>query len=207
MTDPLTGLSSSESSFSEITVSGNGSIGGDLTVTGDVSADIINCTTVNTTTPAGQFSDERLKDNPRILRNVWYPMNQIHGRTYHRNDVNQDSMGFFAQEVEQYFPFLVSTQANGFKMMKYTPLIACNWEANKSNRANILHLHKRIEFLEQKLTTMDQVGNATKESGTLKKHQNRRRCLRRFADLRCGQVERAKRDRRVYPNKFAYVAN
>lgn len=113
----------------------------DLVICGDgICKNTFIANTIKSDQPADINSDFRLKQNFRTIQNPFYPMFKIQGLTYDYRNTGKSSMGFIAQNIERYFPFLVKTNSKGIKSMQYTPLIAWNWEANKYNQVQIRQL-------------------------------------------------------------------
>lgn len=89
-------------SDADTSCSGNVSIGGDLVVTGEVTA----------------YSDKRLKTDIQSLDNRGL-LNPV---TYLKD--NKRQIGFIAQEVQEHYPELVSEDANGYLSLNYQQLTA-----------------------------------------------------------------------------------
>ena len=94
-------------------------------------------------------SDERLKDNKKIIENAlekvkklggyefdWIPAEGIHENEGH-------DIGVIAQEVERIIPEVVTTRNNGYKAVKYEKMVALLIEAIKD-------LSKEIDSLKNK---------------------------------------------------------
>lgn len=119
----LTGGGSSGS----VTVSMSGSYTGTFAVTGAITA------TGDVT--AYYSSDERLKDNKKVIENSLDKVHQMSGYEFDWND-KQDlytghDIGVIAQEVEKVLPEIVTTRDNGYKAVKYEKLVAVLIEAVK----------------------------------------------------------------------------
>lgn len=103
------------------TMSGNIAMGGnDISGAGTISA-----TDFNTT------SDITLKDNIQILENPLNKINQLSGYTFNWKKDNRPAVGIMAQEVEQVFPEMVTTGADGYKRVNYDALVPVLIEAVK----------------------------------------------------------------------------
>lgn len=97
-----------------------------------------------------QSSDFRLKKNIQPINNASQKINQIRGVYFNWKDEghSQNSqIGFIAQEIENVFPELVETNANGFKSVAYANMSAVLVEAIKEQ-------NQRINALERELSEM-----------------------------------------------------
>jgi len=86
-------------------------------------------------------SDKNLKSDLRRIDNSLSNLKMLNGYNYHWKDKKNDKSlqtGLIAQEVEVYFPDLVSTKEDGYKAVNYTGLIPHLIEAVKE-------LDKKIE--------------------------------------------------------------
>ena len=90
---------------------------------------------------AAAGSDSRLKDNVRSLRPVIDKLRQLEGVVFEWNDLAQEAMGYpsgateggvLADQVEQVFPQLVTTDSNGLKRVNYMALTGLLVEAVRS---------------------------------------------------------------------------
>ncbi len=63
---------------------------------------------------------------------------------------SEPQIGLIAQEVEQVFPELVTTDSNGFKMVDYVHLTPILIEAIKEQQLIIESIQDRLTALEQK---------------------------------------------------------
>lgn len=109
------------------TLSMSGSYTGTFAVTGAITA------TGDIT--AYYSSDERLKDNKKVIKNSLDKVHQMSGYEFDWND-KQDvhtghDIGVIAQEVEKVLPEIVTTRDNGYKAVKYEKLVAVLIEAVK----------------------------------------------------------------------------
>lgn len=143
-TNPLTGLApvSSSSTFTDITVTNNASIGNTVT-------------TQNLTVLSGgssvHGSDTRFKKNMRNIENIWYGYERIKGQFFDYKYNNKSSIGFMADQVEKVFPYLVQYDTHGYRYLEYTPLIGYNWEGIKDNRRSILHLDRVLRIQQKQI--------------------------------------------------------
>lgn len=99
-------------------------------------------------------SDERLKKHIAPLQNPLEKLLRLQGVTYEWNDTqtgtNRPSgthMGFTAQNIQQVFPELVTTDAQGFLQTAYGTYDALYVEAIKALKAEIELLRKELELL------------------------------------------------------------
>jgi hypothetical protein len=107
---------------------GNNYISGNFTAGGDVVA----------------FSDARVKNNLRPIENVIDRICKSRGILYDRTDVDsKNNIGFIAQELEETFPELVTTDGDR-KSVKYQNATAILFEAIKEQQ-------KQIEYLKSEL--------------------------------------------------------
>lgn len=103
-----------------------------------------------------QNSDARLKINVLPITDALQKLLGINGYTYNLLSDNSFHYGVIAQEVEKFFPHLVSTDDNGLKSVNYNGLIAPMIESIKTLNSKIdtleAQLHSnttRIEALEK----------------------------------------------------------
>jgi len=102
-------------------------LGGNLTVNGDVNS----------------TSDISLKTNIKTLESATEKLIQMRGVEFDWISSEKRSIGFIAQEVEEIFPELVNITENGIKTVQYQSIIAVLVESIKQ-------LNGRIEELEKK---------------------------------------------------------
>ena len=126
VTGAITATSNISTSGGDITASGN------ITATGDITA--------------FSSSDERLKDNKKVIKNSLDKVHQMSGYEFDWND-KQDvhtghDIGVIAQEVEKVLPEIVTTRDNGYKAVKYEKLVAVLIEAVKE-------LSEKVKKLEE----------------------------------------------------------
>jgi hypothetical protein len=94
------------------------------------------------------LSDSRVKTNIRPIDNVIERIINSRGVIYDR--IDQDSLnniGFIAQELEETFPELVSTDINKNKGVKYQNAVAILFEAIKEQQKQIENLKLLINNL------------------------------------------------------------
>ncbi len=98
-------------------------------------------------------SDVRLKKNILPLTDALSRVTQLRGVNYQWRDTDKDQgkiqMGLIAQEVEEVFPEVVSTDEDGFKSVAYSKLVAALIEAVKELKAENDDLKLRIEKIEK----------------------------------------------------------
>jgi len=101
-----------------------------------------------------ETSDERLKQDIVTIENALEKVSLVRGVSFAWNEeVEAETgrqLGVVAQEVEEVFPEIVSTDNDGFKGVDYTKLTAVLIEAVKELKAENQELRKRIESLEDK---------------------------------------------------------
>ena len=107
---------------------------------------------VNGTVRAVEFiytsSDSRLKENIKTIINPLDKVTALRGVTFDWKNSNSSSLGLIAQEVENIFPEIVSTDDEGFKSIQYSSLVAPLIEAVKEQQKQISSLESRIQKLE-----------------------------------------------------------
>jgi len=98
------------------------------------------------------FSDIRLKNNIVPLTNVLSKLNNINPVKFNwKNDDNKENqIGFIAQEIEEVFPTLVSTDNDGYKSVDYSKFSAVLVSAIKELKVENEQLKSRIEVLENR---------------------------------------------------------
>jgi len=107
------------------------------------------------TTGINELSDERWKKDITTIDNALEIVNQLRGVTYSwrvdefpdNNFETDKQIGFIAQEVEKVFPIAVDTDANGYKSVEYTHMVALLVEAIKQQQLTIDEQNKEIENL------------------------------------------------------------
>ncbi|CAG5068852.1 hypothetical protein DYBT9623_01584 [Dyadobacter sp. CECT 9623] len=107
-----------------------------------------------------QTSDRRLKRNFSPVTNSLSKLSNITGQHYFWKDTTKSQelqTGLIAQEVEQYFPELVTTDDKGFKAVNYIGLIPHLIESVKTLKAQtevIGALEKKLESVTARETQM-----------------------------------------------------
>ena len=90
------------------------------------------------------FSDISVKKNIRTIDNALERVIKSRGILYDRKDNDsKDNIGFIAQELEQQFPELISTNDDGTKGVKYQNAVAVLFEAIKEQQKQIDGLKKQ----------------------------------------------------------------
>jgi hypothetical protein len=125
--------------------------------------------TGGTTPPAwqsctGGSSDARLKTNVRpvgtsldvvtALQPVWFNWRSSNPAGY-AND-NERNLGLIAQDVERIFPELVTTDANGYRQVKYDQLPLLTIEAVKEQQEQIETLQQQVKALQTAVKQLQQ---------------------------------------------------
>jgi hypothetical protein len=109
-----------------------------------------------------QSSDRRLKTNIQHLSNSLSNILQLNGYTYNwKDELKKDvktQIGFIAQEVEEIFPEVVTTDEAGMKSVAYQNLVPVLVEALKEQQKQInelknlnLKYESKVDVLESKL--------------------------------------------------------
>ncbi len=96
-------------------------------------------------------SDESLKKDIQKIDNALLKIQQLEGVSFKWKKNSQPNLGLIAQDLEEVFPELVSTNENtGLKSVQYGNLVAPLIEAVKEQQKKIQELEDRIEKLEIK---------------------------------------------------------
>jgi hypothetical protein len=95
-------------------------------------------------------SDIRYKSNVNTISSALEKVTSLRGVTYNYKTSEKTSIGFIAQEVEQFVPEVVSTDIEGYKSVSYANMVALLTEAIKEQQTIINDLKARIELLESK---------------------------------------------------------
>jgi hypothetical protein len=103
-------------------------------LTWNPSTGIMSVVDINTT------SDLRLKTNVSAIDDALSILDQIEGKSFNYIDSGVDSFGVIAQQIESVLPQLVSNDEEGFKTVRYLPLIAILIEGVKQLGAEIRSL-------------------------------------------------------------------
>ncbi|MBC6480832.1 MAG: tail fiber domain-containing protein [Hormoscilla sp. GM7CHS1pb] len=109
-------------------------------------------------------SDGTLKENIQTLKDGLSKILGLRGVTYQRKDnkeVPQEAteIGLVAQEVEEFFPELVSTDSEGTKSLSYSRLIAPLIEAVKDQQGQILGLVQQIQQQQTQIEQLQALNN------------------------------------------------
>ena len=92
------------------------------------------------------YSDGRFKTNIRSITNPLERIMKSRGVLYDRVDTTEtNTFGFIAQELEEVFPELVTTDDKGVKGVKYQNATAVLFEAIKELKAEINDLKSRLD--------------------------------------------------------------
>jgi hypothetical protein len=110
----------------------SGSYTGDFTASGDVTA----------------YSDKRLKRNIETISNPVDIVNCLRGVNFEKD--GRHSTGVIAQEVEEFLPEVVHTDAEGMKSVAYGNITGLLIEAIKEQQQTIENLQKQITDLQNK---------------------------------------------------------
>lgn len=93
------------------------------------------------------YSDERLKENLKVIDNPIEKILQISGYTYKRKDTSQIETGVIAQEVQQVLPEVVGESENGILSVAYGNMAGLFVEAIKAQQEQINEMKKEIQLL------------------------------------------------------------
>ena len=108
----------------------SGSYTGSFTATGDITA----------------YSDERLKRNIETISNPIDLVNCLRGVNFEKD--GRHSTGVIAQEVEEFLPEVVHTNAEGMKSVAYGNIAGLLIEAIKEQQQTIENLQKQISDIQ-----------------------------------------------------------
>ena len=100
-------------------------------------------------------SDKRIKDNFEVLSNSLEFVEFLHGYRYTRKDQEDKTkkhIGVIAQEVEQFYPELITTNdKTGIKSVNYNGLSAVLIECVRELRRENMELKEDIKMIKEKL--------------------------------------------------------
>ncbi|NEO78352.1 DUF6519 domain-containing protein [Moorena sp. SIO4G3] len=113
---------------------------------------------IRTTDGVLTTSDATLKENVKPLKNGLKKILGLRGVSYQwkddQNATGETQIGLVAQEVEEVFPELVSTDSQGMKSLSYSKLIAPLIEAIKEQNNKISELAKQVKQQQTKITQL-----------------------------------------------------
>ena len=116
----------------DVSYTGDFEVDGNFTATGDVTA----------------YSDQRLKRNVETITNAVDVVNCLRGVNFEKD--GRHSTGVIAQEVEEFLPEVVHTNAEGMKSVAYGNIAGLLIEAIKEQQQTIENLQKQITELQNK---------------------------------------------------------
>jgi hypothetical protein len=122
-------ITSGSSQTKLLRVSGSGQL--------DVRGDIVALSTFAS-------SDIRLKDNIKPIENALSKVNQINPIEFNWKSNGKQDFGVSAQQIEELYPDLVTENIEGYKVVKYNPLIALLLKS-------IQELHKEVQELKNNI--------------------------------------------------------
>tara|TARA_R110000782_G_scaffold156532_1_gene248717 strand:- start:59 stop:1858 length:1800 start_codon:yes stop_codon:yes gene_type:complete len=123
----------------DVTVLGKLSTGGNLDVTGTITA--------TSDITAYYSSDKRLKDNITNITNPIQKVQAIGGYEFDWNSLSEKEghdVGVIAQEIESVLPELVVNRDNGYKAVRYEKIVALLIEAIKDQQLQIDELKTKL---------------------------------------------------------------
>jgi prepilin-type N-terminal cleavage/methylation domain-containing protein len=129
-----------------MTMTGNPSFTGNMTVSGGINVSG-GPGTITATGDITSTSDLRLKQNVRVADDSLARVLRLNGVRYEWRDHRRgdgDHLGLVAQDVEQVFPEVVATGADGMKSVAYGNLVAALIEAIKAQQREIVELQKTV---------------------------------------------------------------
>jgi hypothetical protein len=96
------------------------------------------------------YSDISVKNNIRPIENALLRVTKSRGVLYDRTDIDtKNNIGFIAQELEEQFPELISTNTDGTKGVKYQNAVAILFEAIKEQQTQIETLENKLNQLKK----------------------------------------------------------
>ena len=107
---------------------------GNLTMSGEITA----------------YSDAKLKDNVEVIADALGKIKALRGVTFTRNDqedTERKHMGVIAQEMQEYFPEVVQTDASDIKTVNYGAMAGAFIEAIKEQQNQIDELKNIVQKL------------------------------------------------------------
>lgn len=109
-----------------LTLTQNASVGGSVSVTGDVTAANFNST-----------SDERVKENIITVENALEKALQLRGVYYNKIGEEKQEIGVIAQEIEKILPEVVVNHNSGIKTVSYGNIVGLLIEAIKDLKKEV----------------------------------------------------------------------
>ena len=100
-------------------------------------------------------SDLRLKSEIIPISNWHEAIMNIEGKSYVKND--RKELGFIAQDVEKYFPELITYDNKGFLSMDYDGMIPVLWNAVREEMSELDKLKLRVSQLENEIQKLKNV--------------------------------------------------
>ena len=102
-------------------------------------------------------SDLRLKKNIETLENMLEKVLQLRGVRFEFKDSdNKDiNIGFIAQELEEFFPELVTTGSDGYKSVDYSSMTSVLLEAIKELKNENDDLKERLNQFEKRIKNLE----------------------------------------------------
>ncbi|MBL7775019.1 MAG: tail fiber domain-containing protein, partial [Saprospiraceae bacterium] len=119
-------------------------------------------------------SDSRYKTGLQPLAGALDKISRISGQYYfwdragypEKGFSDQRQIGLLAQEVEQYFPEIVHTDADGYKSVDYSRLTPVLIEALKAQQQQIERLNAQVEKLERMEARLEALEREIKRDGS-----------------------------------------
>jgi hypothetical protein len=114
-----------------------------------------------------QSSDIRLKTDVQNLQNTLEKIMKLRGVnfTYKNDSTKKKQIGFIAQEMEEVFPELVTTDANGYKGITYANVTAVLLEGIKEQQPKIDANQRDIEQIKKDIGQIKSQLSSQKKSG------------------------------------------
>ncbi|MEM1328913.1 MAG: tail fiber domain-containing protein, partial [Bacteroidota bacterium] len=108
----------------------------------------------------GAVSDERLKENIRILPDALDKLDALNGYYFYWKSSSADTsrqVGVMAQELEQVLPELVHYDSEGYRSVDYASMAAFLIQVNKEQEARINAQQAEIEELKKQTAKINQL--------------------------------------------------
>jgi hypothetical protein len=93
------------------------------------------------------FSDERLKENIKVIPNALEKVMSLNGVTFIRKDTGQRGTGLVAQALQKVLPEAVITNEDGYLSVAYGNTVGLLIEAIKEQQRQIEELKNQIKSL------------------------------------------------------------
>ncbi|MFB6076295.1 MAG: tail fiber domain-containing protein, partial [Candidatus Aenigmatarchaeota archaeon] len=132
--------------------------GGD-TMTGNLNMSGNNITNAGSVYGTGFYytSDIRLKKDVKTLVNVLKRVEKLNGVRFDWKETNETEIGLIAQNVEEVYPELVSTNSDGMKTIQYGNLVGVLVEAIKEQNIKLKKQDRKIGETESRIQKIEKI--------------------------------------------------